>query len=410
MAKKNNNANSQKKLKLVRAQYRNEFFEKFKHILNTVCGENLFQNIPASSFDYIYKIRSHSLRPVAASGHKFPVYLIDRFKRVLSRILKDTPIVIDDNGFEISLYDFITVAFSIIKFSYMTNDHDFEGAEKIRTKFSQLLRSETIDNSVRQKLANILYSLSAIQNDIGKCLYWFNYESSGIADPSGPVHHIAYLHKYEPKSISIQINGNARPVMPLEWSQTQIGLVPMTVKPSLFNIDSPFAEIPIKIYIQNHALQRLAERIDNLDLGLVHLFVYFSFRDIKVFYDINNNLLIEYRIENSRAGYFRADLIDGMLIVRTFLFITNNSTPEGQLLEKNTGLQKLDKKHLAIDKLSTFMTSGIRDNDVLRKIFNESGCHSLFDIYEKVDEYSTKHSNQFTAELMINYLSYNMSD
>ena len=51
------------------------------------------------------------------------------------------------------------------------------------------------------------------------------------------------------------------------------------------------------------------------------------------------------------------DIIEGKIVIRTFLFVTNNGTPEGKKLAQITGLQKLDKKYLALDKLSTFMTS-----------------------------------------------------
>jgi len=121
--------------------------------------------------------------------------------------------------------------------------------------------------------------------------------------------------------------------------------------------------------------------------------------------DNNNNLLIEFRFFDTKAGYFRADIVDGIVLIRTFLFITNNGTPEGQLLEKNTGLQKLDKKYLAIDKLSTFMTSDLDKNDEVRHIFKTSGCQCLLDLYEKMKPLVTKHASGFDSDLMLKYMN-----
>ena len=98
------------------------------------------------------------------------------------------------------------------------------------------------------------------------------------------------------------------------------------------------------------------------------------------------------------------NFIEGVIVVRTFLFVTNNGTPEGQLLEKNTGLQKLDKKYLAIDKLSTFMTSDLDKNEEVLRIFKASGCQCLLDLYEKMKPLISKHANQFDSNLMLNYL------
>ncbi len=97
--------------------------------------------------------------------------------------------------------------------------------------------------------------------------------------------------------------------------------------------------------------------------------------------------MIEYRYAGKKAGYFRVDIIEGVLLVRTFLFIPNNITPEGQLLEKNTGLQKLDKKYLAI------------------RILDKSGCNSLIELYKKIEGTTTHEGKFISEEFLRNYLT-----
>jgi hypothetical protein len=109
---------------------------------------------------------------------------------------------------------------------------------------------------------------------------------------------------------------------------------------------------------------------------------------------------------NAKAGYFRVDVIDGKIVIRTFLFVTNNGTPEGQRLGKITGLQKLDKKYLAIDKLSTFMTSDIGQNENIKKIFIDSGCQCLLDLYEQSHSLATNTPKRFDSELMLKYIDF----
>jgi len=144
------------------------------------------------------------------------------------------------------------------------------------------------------------------------------------------------------------------------------------------------AELPLKVYIQSHAINRLFERIDCFWIGAVYFNLYFSLASPKIEYDINKTLLIEFRIFNVKAGYFRADIVDGIILIRTFLFVTNNGTPEGMLLESNTGLQKLDKKYLAIDKLSTFVNSDLDKNEEVQQLFINSGCQCLFNFYSEM--------------------------
>jgi hypothetical protein len=43
-------------------------------------------------------------------------------------------------------------------------------------------------------------------------------------------------------------------------------------------------------------------------------------------------------------------LNEGKLVIRSFLFLTNDGTPEGWKLRALTGLAKRDKKYLEIEK------------------------------------------------------------
>ncbi|MFN8135647.1 MAG: hypothetical protein U0Z17_10660 [Bacteroidales bacterium] len=61
-------------------------------------------------------------------------------------------------------------------------------------------------------------------------------------------------------------------------------------------------------------------------------------------------------------------------------FSQNNGTPEGDRLLANTGLGKLDKQYLNIDKLSTFYNSDIAENPIIKQIFVNAGCGDLFEI------------------------------
>jgi hypothetical protein len=163
----------------------------------------------------------------------------------------------------------------------------------------------------------------------------------------------------------------------------------------------------MKVYIQSHALLRLADRIDSIDASMAQYNMYTSFLDAKVCYDNFHNLMIEYRIFGTRAGYFRIDIVEKIVVVRTFLFLTQSSTPEGRLLLKNAGLQKLDTSYLAIDKLSSFMSSDIGNNENIRKMFGNSGCQCLLGLYNRVNKICTKQSTQPTIKLMLEYLGYN---
>ena len=95
---------------------------------------------------------------------------------------------------------------------------------------------------------------------------------------------------------------------------------------------------------------------------------------------------------------------EGMLVIRTFLFITHAGTPEGKKLQELAGLQRHDNKYLALDKVSTFINHDLRSNEAMRRLLIEAGCGDLLEltvdnIYGKEEEI-----NRVNVKMMMDYL------
>ena len=205
-----------------------------------------------------------------------------------------------------------------------------------------------------EDIYNMLLTLELYHNDIGKTLYWINHEMDPTPGLTAGIDNLMIFNTSKSEFLSVIIDDKPRPVVRLGYPFPNFGIEWITIKPSDLNIVNPFADIPLDVYIQTHAL----------------------------------------------------DIIEGKIVIRTFLFITNNGTPEGLKLQNITGLQKLDKKYLAIDKLSTFMTSDIGNNEKVRKIFTSAGCECLLELYEKSNKTLTNSANHFDADLMLKYIEH----
>ena len=94
----------------------------------------------------------------------------------------------------------------------------------------------------------------------------------------------------------------------------------------------------------------------------------------------NDKFFIEYWLNVHKLGYLVASLIDGIVVVHSFLFLTMNGTQEGDRLWQQLRLQKPDKQHLGIDKIETFLHTDIQHDVELRSILEECGCGHLFNI------------------------------
>jgi hypothetical protein len=92
--------------------------------------------------------------------------------------------------------------------------------------------------------------------------------------------------------------------------------------------------------------------------------------------------LLEYRYKKTLLGYFLVEAVSGVALIKTFLFITNSGTPEGNMLDRILNARKADKAFTEIDKLNTFMKTDILKNTRLRTALIEAGLEPLINYCE----------------------------
>ena len=389
------------------AQYRADFFRKMKLIIDNVCGNHIYPLIPKKVLDDAYLCRVSPFRYRAHCNSNVPPEIISDCKVLLSRVIKDQTVLLPPHNFEITAYDYFTVVTTIVILRARINDDSFDDAHIVKNALMCFFNDESSTLDASNKLFEACNVFGFSKSDLRKQVYWFDFDVVITETPPIQLENIVTIHTLTPEIINVEVDGITRPAFCVGWAFSHAGPEWLSLKPSLLGVKSPFAEIPLKVYIQTHALNRLSERIDCFWTGNVQVSMYYSLRFPKLAYDVNHNLLIEYAFFGTKAGYFRADIVNGIILIRTFLFVTNNGTPEGQLLEKNTGLQKLDKKYLNIDKLSTFMNSDLDKNIEVQKIFKSAGCQCLIDLYNKTKAMSFKKNNDFNFDVMLTYIDPN---
>lgn len=161
-----------------------------------------------------------------------------------------------------------------------------------------------------------------------------------------------------------------------------VPLAPLTMLPSQLGVKTEKEEKPLPVFILRHALRRLDERLGCVTVGFAEAQIVPSLLKGNVCYTPDGSLLVEYYIQRKKAGYFVVELDQHVILIRTFLFLTNVSTPEGQNLRKYVGLQKDDIKFLNIDRLTPLMESDILQDEEICEIFRKAGCESLLELCE----------------------------
>jgi hypothetical protein len=81
-----------------------------------------------------------------------------------------------------------------------------------------------------------------------------------------------------------------------------------------------------------------------------------------------------------RIGYFVGNVIGGKVLIRTFLFLTMQGTPESKLLYQRLGVRRADIERLGLDELATYLYTDLGDDEQLARILTDCGCGGLLEL------------------------------
>lgn len=404
MAQSRKKTTSFQKQKVAQAQYRNEFISKLKQVINTINGDEISSKIPLALLDRLYENRVRSFKLIVAPGCTVSSSTVNHIKNLISRHSKLRKLTVP-GPMVVNLAEFFTVILSVSVILPQVISDDFPHLKTFKEKLDKFCLSiEGVFDYAIGNFHNLLFGLGLCFNDISKTLYGLNHEIPHIQHSKYGLENKVIINTYKIESLNIMVGDASRPVIhvcyvfsnSIEW---------ISITPSVLKISNSSSNIPLDVYIQSHALKRLSERIDCFLEGIVHYNMFISLKS-PVVYHYKGNILIEYRLFDIKAGYFLIDIVGDKIIIKTFLFILNNNTPESEMLGNLTGLQKLDRQYLALDKLSTFMTSDIGSNENVRSILTSAGCQCLLDLYEKHHGLAIDTSKKFNIELMLKYIDY----
>jgi hypothetical protein len=165
-------------------------------------------------------------------------------------------------------------------------------------------------------------------------------------------------------------------------------LQPFVVSLNDLHINTSFSKLALPIYIQQHALDRMKERLGLALPTLYRTILAESLLKKEFIPKGKNRLLMACFANDLKVGYFVAEIVDGIILLRTFLLLTNSGTPEGDRLSQLTGLQIEDRKYLSIDTLQGLANSDIEQNETICNLFRTAGCGSILELCEKINSES----------------------
>jgi len=341
-------------------------------------GENTFALLPKKDIELMYEMRFTPVRISPAPNTKISKKQLIAFNETQDVLFRTIELEITKGLPKIDLYVYSTY-FQTIYFYLNTLKEDyFDGAKEILSRYKKLEGVFELAMKKGVSLAqHVARMIGLLYSDPQNCYYWLSEELVfNYPRPQGN-YMLWKVNLEKPITHGFVADKDKRPAAKFGIPMFAVGMVWKKLKPP--DKGAFHWKDGLEVFIQAHAIKRLYERMAPIPKMLILYSLYHSFLKPKPFYE-NNSLLVPYHIDNIVTGYFRADIVDGKILLRTFLFLTNEGTPEARRLKENTGLGKTDISYLNINKTISFMQSDIRRNKRMKEIFTEAGCGGLFDL------------------------------
>lgn len=376
MAKKRNKKRVQEDPCVVQARHKRDYISRLKLVSDQLVGAGWFDILPDADINLIYEKRYPPIIIKPAPGQTLNEKRWAYYHKGIVLLLDEKMPSI--GGGQIPRRTMLSEGLCLLHFIELMGVDRFSGSERLREAFKPFLLSSQSNYKVITDEFFFLLFLIDVRNG--------NYYDGFMLADSTQINvnkipltsNTIYVYLHRPVKTNMLIDGGKRQITPLCRPAPHNMTLQVAIKPSAIGFETADDE-PLQLYIQQHALQRLDERLGLLP-DIVHGHLFFTlFQQPVTYVKENDYSLIAFTIHEHKVGYLLANLHDDKLLIHSFLFLTNDGTPEGRRLRKLTQLGKHDKKFLEIDKLSTFNAYHIEKDEALSALFREAGCGSLLE-------------------------------
>lgn len=382
-----------------------QFREEILNFCDKFGAREVMQTLKPIEFQFMYHARFRPISFRNVQGVIFEPGLIKDLNRVLNdKFLQQT---FQFPGYEaaVPFADFFTHAWTILAW-VLKRKQDFGVTPvEVDQAFKPLVDLMENPENPQKKLHIWLDTLAAeitLRPDLFS--YFFVVEQENRIDPRPYLGFKITLDGGRSHTRKVVTDGRSREVFQVFGWQHGLPYKP-TVKAEQFCNATLMQGMEFDIYIQKHAVHRLAERLDIFDEGILYMNIADSFLVGQFQPHGENQILMGYYFYGNLVGYLLTELVDGIALIRTFLFLTNDGTPEGKKLHRRLGISKKDKAYTGLDRLSTFVHGDLREDPQLLRILQQSNCSTLLNIDGQLSTYAKEKSVTMDAEKIKSYLA-----
>ena len=354
------------------AEHRKAYLRKINGLAAQLGVDNFTASLTTTQLYNLFELRVRGITLLSESPDISPTVMRE-IRQFQGKMFRELKIELSKDGLALPVHEMLTCVMSL--YYYLQLEEDTDHGTALQKQFVDLLHWIDEEQEMFHRLDDVLWFTTTQWCELTNRLYWLSHKFSVDG------YHVSNelrLDAVRPEQRRVRLHGHTRTVYRVGWGIPSYGPDWISVKAALFDDPAAQGRDELPVYVQSHTLHRLEERLDCTARNQQQYHLYCSLSEPTVVKGPTGKWLIKYVLKELHLGYLVADIVDGILVVRTFLFITMDSTPEGHALQEGLGLAAVDKKYLIIDRLSTFMISDIGEHPDIKEHFLRAGCDDLF--------------------------------
>ena len=379
----------------------NVFFRNMKEVLALYDCEQVVDLIDRFTKIALYRMRRAPLRVYQGNCTSLSKEQLAKIGDLLNLIMHDQKLPLKTGGPEISLHQYLTTGQSLRLIEGAMQKDEFKNGKAITELLLTRLNLEEAEKTALTRVNLLCTYVPTLFTSLARDVITVEPR---IPDKPHNNHYCGlelYIHTHKAQVHYFNLEQHRRPAFRIGLTAPEGRIRWISIERTLFDHLRNCNKRRLPVYVQTHTLQRLTERLDLFSRDFFYFYLCTSIDRPRVTRHANH-YLIEMEIVGNKAGYLVADVIGNKVLIKTFLFLPSEGTPEGEKLKKLSGLSKVDMQYWTIDRLSTFYHSDLRDKPEMKQLFCDAGCESIFRIVPTNKANTSQHIP--LADCLINYI------
>jgi len=312
----------------------------------------------------------------AKYNHCVPRQYINYVKKEVNILLKEH---FGDESLKLTYEDYLTVGMNFITQVLRIKKEQGENASEFVTEFAQLVNKIEEDISLVDSLLKFVQIQLFEVSKINIRIYGVDWGHE-IESPKTFAGHI-YITSTAPEVVSFTYHNKTRPAYRLAAGNLYGGDSIWFTVPHRSVVSGSNDEKPLKIYVQNHALLRVKERLDTMIPFNRNAAIMTSLVENTMVKSPKGQMLFSFiDAKKQLLGYMPFVVEGDSLFVLSFIPLSSPDAPEGSRLCKLLNITKDDMNFLGMDKLSFYQYTDFEAIPQLKAALIEAGMWHLAEI------------------------------